>query len=106
MHDAVGAAHGVVPVAADLEPDAARVVAPGELDALDLGERLGQQAALERDRDLVLAFERRGAVERRRRLLGVRRDQPLLAVAQRVVSANRSHNAPTRLPSRFTSGVA
>ena len=36
VHDAVGAAHRVVPVAADLESGAAGVVAADQLDALDL----------------------------------------------------------------------
>ena len=54
MHDPVGAAQRVVPVTADLEPDAAGAVAAGQVDAFDRGQRLGQQAALERDRDVVL----------------------------------------------------
>ena len=84
VHDAVGAPHGVVPVAADLEPRAARVVAADQLDALDLGQLLREQAALQAHGDLVLALERRGAIERLRRLLRVPGHLSLLALTQRV----------------------
>ena len=57
MHDAVGAPHRVVPVAADLETRAARVVAADQLHALDLRELLREQAALKAHGDLVLALE-------------------------------------------------
>ena len=56
VEDPVRPPHGVVPVAADREPDTARVVAPGEVEAFDRRERVGQQAALQRDRDVVLSL--------------------------------------------------
>ena len=84
VHDAVGAADRVVPVAADLEAGAAGVVAPDQLDALDLGQAVREQAALQSHGDLVLALERGRAVERLRGLLGVPGDLRLLALVQRM----------------------
>ena len=53
VHDPIGPLHDVVPVAADLEARAARLVATRGIDAGDPRE-LGQQAALERHGDAVL----------------------------------------------------
>ena len=66
------------------EAGAARVVAADQLDALDIGEVVGEQAALQPHGDLVLALERGRAVERLRGLLGVPGDLRLLALVQRM----------------------
>ena len=84
VHDAVGAPDRVVPVAADQQAGAARVVAADQLDALDVGKVVGEQAALQPHGDLVLALERGRAVERLRGLLGVPGDLRLLALVQRM----------------------
>ena len=61
VHDPVGPLHDVVPVAADLEARAARLVATRGIDAGDPRE-LGQQAALERHGDAVLLLVALAAV--------------------------------------------
>ena len=55
-HPAVGALERVVPVAADRGSLAGRQVARGDLEPLDARQALGQQAALERLGDRVLAL--------------------------------------------------
>ena len=81
----VGAADGVVPVAADLDPGAARGVVARQFDAVDRRQRLGQQAVLERDREIVLALVEKRALDRLGDLLGERRQQRPLALAERAV---------------------
>ena len=56
-HDAeasAGEGERVVPVAADLVGGTGRLVVSGQLDPSDLGQSLGNQAALKLDRDPVL----------------------------------------------------
>ena len=86
VHDAVAAAHDVVPVSSDLHAGAARLIATDELHALDLGQILRQQAALEADGDGVLVLEAARAVERERRLLRVPRDLGALRRVERALA--------------------
>ena len=70
VDDAVAAPHDVVPVAADLEARATRLIAAEQLDAFDLGQVLRQQAALEAHRDGVLVLVAARPPERLCGLLG------------------------------------
>ena len=107
VDDPVRPAQRVVPVAADLEPDAARAVAAGEVDALDRGQRLGQQAALQRDRDLVLLLVAPRAGERAAGVLGLRGDERLVGLVERLArSGSSSVTEPTARPVRVSSGSA
>ena len=86
--------HGVVPVAADREPDTARVVAAGEVEPLDRRECVGQQAALQRDRDVVLSLVAARPVERSRRMLRMGEEQRLLGCRRGpVVGEQQRHRA-------------
>ena len=81
VEDPVRTPHGVVPVATDRKPDAACVVATREVEPLDRRQGFGQQAALERDRDVVLPLVAARPVERSRRVLRMGDEQRLLGPA-------------------------
>ena len=96
--------HGVVPVAADRETDTARVVAAREVEPLDRRQRLGQQAALQRDRDVVLSLVASRAGERSRRMLRVGDEQRLLGRAEGRSSGSSSVIEPAGRPASVRSG--
>ena len=103
MHDSVRAADGVVPVATDLDPGAAGGVVACEIDAVDRREGLGQQAVLERDREIVLTLEEERALDGLRDLLRERRHQRPFAVPERAVRGDDGKTAdhvPARVGDR------
>ena len=85
MEDPVGPAHRVVPVPADLEPDAAGVVAAGELHAVDGRERRREQAPLERDGDVVLLLVAPGPRQRPAAWSACATDERLVRIVERLL---------------------
>ena len=85
VEDSVGSPNSVVPVAADLEPDATGVVPARELEAVDDGERIRQQAPLECDGDVVLVLVASSARESSGRLVDVRDDERLVGIVEGLV---------------------
>ena len=96
VEDPVGPANRVVPVAADLETHAAGVVAPGELEALDDRELLGQQAPLERDGDVVLPLVPPSPGQRSGRVVGVGADERLVRIVERSLRGDEQRDRADR----------
>ena len=94
MEHPVRPPHGVVPVAADREPDTAGVVAAREVEPLDRRQCVGQQAALQSDRDVVLSLLAARPVERSGRMLRMGKEQRLLGGLERpVIGEQKRHRA-------------
>ena len=93
MNDSIGSTDGVIPVASDLDSGASRRIVACEVDAVDRGKRLGEQAVLQRDCEIVLALEEECALNRLGNLLGEGCQQRPFALAQRTVGGDESKAA-------------
>ena len=97
VHEPVGATDGVEPVATDDEAGLGGVVAPEQLDSVDRGQAVREEAALQQQGEIVLALERGRAIERLRGLLGVPPDlRPLRRVEGAGVGEEQAERAEAR----------
>ena len=98
VDDAVGAAHGVVPVPADLEPDRARVVAAREPEPFDHRQLVRQEAPLQRRGDIVLPLRVAGPPERPCCVVGVGGKEGVIGVVEHFVVREQERHRPDRAP--------
>ena len=98
VDDAVGPAHGVVPVAADLEPDPAGAVAAGEIERPRSRAAVRQQAPLQRHGDIVLLLVAARPRERAPGVVGVRGEEGVIGLVEHLVVREQERHRPDRAP--------